>query len=185
MLSPLGVPCTPTPWGVLAAVDLNSGRVLWQSNLGTTEDIAPLGLTLDTGTPTLGGPIVTDGGLVFIGAAMDRYLRAFDAATGAELWRGRLPASGIATPMTYAWQGRQYVVIAAGGHGEAGLDPGDAIVAFALPGPGEPRRSLWDRSVDQPGGRFWAVFTLLIAALAALMGLTARVLRARRAASGK
>ena len=72
-----------------------------------------------TGTPNFGGPIVTAGGLVFIGAAMDNYLRAFDAQTGEELWRGRLPAGGQATPMTYVWNGRQYVVIAAGGHAKS------------------------------------------------------------------
>ena len=83
---------------------------------------------------------------------MDRYLRAFDAANGAELWRGRLPASAMATPMTYVWQERQYVVVAAGGHGEVGTETSDAIVAFALPVPGESTRTTWDRTIDQPGG---------------------------------
>ena len=86
-----------------------------------------------TGTPNFGGPIVTQSGLVFIGAAMDNYLRAFDARTGAELWKGRLPAGGQATPMTYVWQDRQYVVIAAGGHYKSGTKRGDKVVAFALP----------------------------------------------------
>jgi hypothetical protein len=83
----------------------------------------------------LGGPIVTEGGVVFIGAAMDNYLRAFDAETGKELWKGRLPAGCQATPMTYrlAENGRQFVVIAAGGHGRLGTDIGDSVVAFALP----------------------------------------------------
>ena len=81
----------------------------------------------------MGGPIVTAGGLVFIGAAMDNYLRAFDAKSGAELWRGRLPAGGQATPMTYAWKGRQYVVIAAGGHSMLNTTRGDSVIAFALP----------------------------------------------------
>jgi quinoprotein glucose dehydrogenase len=84
---------------VLAAVDLRSGKILCQSRLGTTEEIAPLGLALHTGTPSFGGPLVTASGLVFIGATMDRYLRAFDASTGAELWQGRLPAPAEATPM--------------------------------------------------------------------------------------
>lgn len=87
------------------------------------------------GHPTsFGGPIVTASGVVFIGAAMDTYLRAFNASSGKELWRGRLPAGGQATPMTYVWKGRQYVVIAAGGHAKSGTKVGDQLVAFALPG---------------------------------------------------
>ena len=153
VVSPFGAPCNPPPWGALAALDLQQQKILWEVPLGTTEDLLPLSLALHTGTPNFGGPLVTAGGLVFIGAALDRYLRAFDAASGAELWLGRLPAAGVATPMTYVWQGRQYVVIAAGGHGEAGAETGDAIVAFALPAPGESERSVWDRTFEQPGGR--------------------------------
>jgi len=133
LLSPLGLPCTPPPWGVIAGVDLASGRIVWRRTLGTTEDLAPGRIALPLGTPNFGGPITTAGGLVFIGAAMDDYLRAFDTETGAELWKGRLPAGGQATPMTYTWQGRQYVVIAAGGHARIGSRLGDSIVAFALP----------------------------------------------------
>ena len=132
VLSPLGLPCTPPPWGVLAAVDLASGAIVWRKTLGTTEDLAN-GLALKFGTPNVGGPIVTAGGVVFIGAAMDDYLRAFDVETGAELWKGRLPAGGQATPMTYEWGGAQYVVIAAGGHARLGTKSGDYIVAFKLP----------------------------------------------------
>lgn len=133
VMSPLGLPCTPPPWGVLAGVDLSTGQIVWRRALGTTEDLAPGGLAVPLGVPGMGGPIVTRGGLIFIGAAMDDYLRAFDVETGAELWRGRLPAGGQATPMTYTWQGRQYVVIAAGGYGRAGTRLGDSVVAFALP----------------------------------------------------
>ena len=104
-LSPLGLPCNPPPWGVLVAVDLKAGRILWQSRVGTTEDIAPLGLPFPFGTPLVNGVLVTAGGLVFTGA-MDAYLRAFDAKTGAELWQGRLPVPGVANPMTYTWNGR-------------------------------------------------------------------------------
>ncbi len=133
LLSPLGLPCNPPPWGLLVAVDMQRGEILWSEKLGTVRDIAPVPIPWKLGVPNLGGPITTDGGLVFIGAAMDDYLRAFDLATGAELWKGRLPAGGQATPMTYRHGGRQYVVIAAGGHSRAGTTPGDAIVAFALP----------------------------------------------------
>lgn len=133
LMSPLGLPCSPPPWGMLTAVDLDSGTFRWESVLGTVRDIAPLPLPIRWGTPNLGGPMVTAGGLVFIGAAMDDYLRAFDARTGEELWKGRLPAGGQATPMSYVRDGRQFVVIAAGGHARAGTTIGDTLVAFALP----------------------------------------------------
>jgi quinoprotein glucose dehydrogenase len=135
LLSPLGLPCTKPPWGTLLAVDTATGQVQWEVPLGTVRDLAPVPLPLTWGTPNLGGPIVTQGGLVFIGAAMDNYLRAFDLETGKELWRGRLPAGGQATPMSYRLGegGRQFVVIAAGGHGRLGTDIGDSVVAFALP----------------------------------------------------
>ncbi len=133
LLSPLGLPCNPPPFGVLHAVDLSDGTVKWESTLGTVRDIAPLPIPWKLGTPNFGGPLVTDGGLVFIGAAMDDYLRAFNAETGQELWSGRLPGGGQATPMTYEWEGRQYVVIAAGGHSTSTTTLGDEVVAFALP----------------------------------------------------
>lgn len=133
LASPLGAPCNPPPFGQLHAIDMNTGDLLWQRPLGTLEDTVPLGdVFLPHGAGNIGGPLVTAGGVVFIGATMDNYLRAFDAADGRELWRGRLPAGGQATPMTYMWQGRQYVVIAAGGHSVIGTTPGDTLVAFAL-----------------------------------------------------
>jgi quinoprotein glucose dehydrogenase len=137
--SPLDLPCTPPPFGALVAVSLETGTKAWEVPLGTPRDLfartIKVPLPFRWGTPNLGGAIVTGGGLVFIGAAMDDYLRAFDVETGRELWRGRLPAGGQATPMTYRLEpdGRQYVVIAAGGHGRLGTTPGDAVVAFALP----------------------------------------------------
>ncbi|HTQ15181.1 MAG TPA: pyrroloquinoline quinone-dependent dehydrogenase [Rhizomicrobium sp.] len=136
VVSPLGMPCNPPPWGMLHAIDMHDGHVIWEVPLGTTEDLAPFTEYVlgKTGTPNFGGPIATAGGLVFIGAAMDNYLRAFDAKTGKELWRGRLPGGGQATPMTYVWKGRQYVVIAAGGHYKSGTKRNDKVVAFA-PGP--------------------------------------------------
>ncbi len=130
-LSIFGAPCNRPPWGSLTAVDPVSGEILWKSDLGTSEDFIPI--VKLSGTPNFGGPIVTAGGLVFIGAAMDYYLRAFDIKSGNELWKGRLPAGPQATPMTYSFKGRQYVVIAAGGHSKAGTKLGDSVVAFALP----------------------------------------------------
>jgi quinoprotein glucose dehydrogenase len=131
--SPLQLPCSPPPWGTLAAVALDEGRILWQVPLGTLPDKIPVPLPVKMGLPNLGGPLVTGGGLVFISAAMDRYFRAFDVETGAELWSVRLPAGGNATPMTYRANGRQYVLIAAGGHGKLGTGRGDWVVAYALP----------------------------------------------------
>jgi quinoprotein glucose dehydrogenase len=130
------LPCTPLPWGVLTAIDLDAGKQLWQVPLGDAREL-PQGASLPpgpaTGLPSLGGALVTASGLVFIAAAMDTYLRAFDSNNGRELWKARLPASAQATPMTYVLDGRQYVVIAAGGHGKLGTKQGDAVVAFALP----------------------------------------------------
>jgi quinoprotein glucose dehydrogenase len=133
LFSPLGAPCNPPPWGVLHAVDLASGEILWESTLGTTRDQAPFPIWLPLGAPNLGGSIVTAGGLVFIGATTDRFLRAFDARTGEELWTRRLPFTANATPMSYRLRpdGRQYLVVASGGHGWS--QPGDALLAFALP----------------------------------------------------
>ncbi len=133
LVSPLGVPCNPPPWGMLAAVDLASGDIKWQIPFGTTRDIAPIPIPWNLGVPNIGGPMVTASGLVFIGAAMDNYLRAYDVDTGEELWKGRLPAGGQATPMSYSVGGRQFVVIAAGGHSRAGTTLGDYVIAYALP----------------------------------------------------
>jgi quinoprotein glucose dehydrogenase len=125
-IAPDGMPCTPMPWGASVAVNLNTGQLLWRRPLGT---MVPGKLT---GSPTLGGPIVTAGNLLFSAATVEPLLRAFDATTGDELWQGALPAPAQATPMTYQLDGRQYVVIAAGGHGSAGITQSDAVVAFAL-----------------------------------------------------
>lgn len=125
-----GVPCTPPPYGSLHAISLRTGRTLWEVPLGTAE---PLGHPEIRGFVNLGGPILTASGLIFIGATPDASLRAFELATGRELWRGRLPAGARSTPMTYAVGGRQFVVIAAGGDGEI-FGRSDELVAFALPG---------------------------------------------------
>ncbi len=132
--SPLGLPCNPPPWGELVAVDLAKGTIKWRMPLGTTADMVKDPAHIIAGTPNLGGPIMTAGGLTFIASAMDDYLRAFDTETGKELWKGRLPAGGQAMPMTYRGQsGRQFVVIAAGGHGKLGTKLGDSVIAYALP----------------------------------------------------
>ncbi|MDH3439745.1 MAG: pyrroloquinoline quinone-dependent dehydrogenase [Gammaproteobacteria bacterium] len=132
LLSPLKLPCNPPPWGVIAGVNIESGDIVWRKSIGTTEDLS-LAPGMSLGTPTMGGPIITAGGLIFIGATMDHYLRAFDVETGNELWRGRLSAPGNATPMTYEWQGKQYVVIYAGGYARMDTTLGDRLYAFALP----------------------------------------------------
>ncbi len=173
--SPLGLPCNKPPWGVTMAVDLKAGKILWQSSVGTAEDRAPLGMAFNFGTPLVNGVAITAGGLVFTGA-MDAYLRAFDARSGAELWQGRLPVPGVANPMTYLWKGEQYVAIGAGGHSESGTTIGDSLVAFRLARPGE-APSLWSRTIDRPGGRFWAkaiLFTLTIGLFAVAVRRRAR-----------
>jgi len=129
-------PCVPPPWGKIVAVDLNSGSVQWQHSLGNLDGLAPLGVGkyFDWGTPNTGGSMQTQSGLVFIGATLDKYFRAFSTSTGKELWNYRLPYAGHATPMSYEGSdGKQYVVIAAGGHGALMSEPGDAVVAFTLP----------------------------------------------------
>ncbi len=135
LVSPLGLPCNAPPWGTLAAVDLVSGELRWQVPLGIVR-LGPLSLPMEVGIPNVGGPLVTQSGLVFIAATLDNYLRAFDLETGEELWRGDLSAGGQATPLTYRARtgGKQYIVVAAGGHGGVDLpgNLGDALVAFAL-----------------------------------------------------
>lgn len=134
LISPSGMPCTPPPFGTLVAVDLDSGEHLWQVPLGSLERVVPPDTELppDWGSVNLGGPIATAGDVVFIGAALDRALKAYDIETGRELWRGPLPESGKATPMTYQLaSGEQLVAIAVGGGGIFG--EGDYVVAFRLP----------------------------------------------------
>jgi quinoprotein glucose dehydrogenase len=136
LLSPWGLPCTAPPWGTLVSVDLRRNRIVWQVPLGSTEGYGPwFAPTRNFGMPHMGGPIATAGNLVFVGAAMDSYFRAYDLETGRELWKYKLPAGGQATPMTYRAgpDQRQYVVIAAGGHGSLGTPRGDYLIAFALP----------------------------------------------------
>lgn len=140
-LSPLVAPCTEPPYGLVSAVDLETGKLLWQKPFGTARDSGPLlmstGLPIPMGVPNIGGAVVTGSGLAFIGATQEHMIRAYDIKTGKELWHGRLPAGGNATPMTY-WSeqsGRQFVVIAAGGHGGILSGYSDKLIAYALPTP--------------------------------------------------
>jgi glucose dehydrogenase len=129
-----GWPCVKPPWGALAAVDLASGEIAWKVPLGSVERLASPDAA-PTGTPSLGGPVATAGGLVFIAGTTDRRIRAFDSRTGKEAWVATLEASGHATPATYYGKrsGRQFVVIAAGGGYLSPEKISDVIVAFALP----------------------------------------------------
>ena len=127
-----GVPCSPPPFGKLVAFDLGAGRVAWERPVGVSPLFEGIDGAEEWGTVLYGGPLVTAGGLVFLGASQDDRFRAFDVETGEVLWEHQLPAGGQATPMTYQVGGRQYVVIAAGGRSGIGT-PGDWIVAFALP----------------------------------------------------
>ena len=133
-LSPLGIPCQAPPWGYVAGVDLKTGNIAYKHRNGTIYDMTPLPLPLKVGVPGIGGPMITAGGVAFLGAAVDDYLRAYDLATGKQLWQARLPAGGQSTPMTYTVaDGRQFVVIVAGGHGSVGTKPGDYVMAYTLP----------------------------------------------------
>ena len=127
LFSPTGLPCNAPPWGTTEAVDLFTGKVVWNVPLGT---LVP---GKNTGSINLGGPMVTAGRLVFTSATIDPHLRAFDSESGKELWSYELPAAAQATPMTYLWEGKQYLVISAGGHGKLGSKQGDYLIAFTLP----------------------------------------------------
>ncbi|MGE4340007.1 MAG: membrane-bound PQQ-dependent dehydrogenase, glucose/quinate/shikimate family, partial [Pigmentiphaga sp.] len=133
-VSPLGLPCTAPPWGYVAGADLRTGKTHWLRRNGTVRDRAPLPLPFKMGVPSLGGPMLTAGGVAFLSGTLDYYLRAYDTATGRELWKARLPAGGQSTPMTYrSRSGRQMVVVVAGGHGSLGTRAGDSVIAYALP----------------------------------------------------
>jgi quinoprotein glucose dehydrogenase len=136
LIAPSGLPCSPPPFGTLVAINLETGARAWESPLGDPGGVKPEleGVSkTPLGTPNLGGPIVTAGGIAFVGAAMDHVLRAFDIETGRELWKGPLPGGARATPMTYRVRpgGRQFVVVSVGGSEDWGK--GDYVVAFALP----------------------------------------------------
>ncbi|QCB45391.1 membrane-bound PQQ-dependent dehydrogenase, glucose/quinate/shikimate family [Hydrogenophaga sp. PAMC20947] len=133
-LSPIGLPCQVPPWGAIAGVDLRSGERAWMHRHGTVRDQMPSALPIPfpMGVASLGGPLITAGGVVFYSGTLDNYLRAYDVTTGRKLWQSRLPAGGQATPMTYRIGGKQMVVVAAGGHGSFGTTTGDSVLAYEL-----------------------------------------------------
>jgi quinoprotein glucose dehydrogenase len=131
-LDPDGYPAIAPPWGTLNAIDLNAGEYKWKINFGEYPELAAKGMK-NTGSENYGGPIVTAGGLLFIGATnYDKKFHAFDKSTGELLWEMTLPFAGNATPITYAVNGRQYIVIAAGGGKDPKSGSGGVYVAFAL-----------------------------------------------------
>jgi quinoprotein glucose dehydrogenase len=130
---PEGYPATAPPWGTLSAIDLNTGQYLWKIPFGEYPELLAKGMA-NTGSDNYGGPVVTSGGLVFIGATVfDQKFHAYDKATGKLLWETELPFAGLATPSTYMVNGKQYVVIAAGGGQSSTKPSGGVYVAFALP----------------------------------------------------
>ena len=133
LVSPWGAPCSAPPWAMMKAVDLVTGDVKWERPLGTIENLKWFAPPLKWGAAFSGGPIVTAGGVAFMAGTTDRRMRAFDIDSGKELWETKLPAGGQATPMTYSVDGRQFVVIAAGGSNIFPGPMGDDVVAFALP----------------------------------------------------
>ncbi|HMI41402.1 MAG TPA: glucose/quinate/shikimate family membrane-bound PQQ-dependent dehydrogenase [Sphingomicrobium sp.] len=132
-LSQLGLPCMRPPWGYMAGIDLKTMKVAWTRRNGTIRDNAPLPVPIRMGMPSLGGPLTTAGGVAFLTSTADYYIRAYDISSGRQLWQDRLPAGGQSTPMSYAINGRQYVVTAAGGHGSFPTKRGDYVIAYALP----------------------------------------------------
>ena len=133
-MSPSFSPCTAPPWELLVAVDMAKGEIRWQVPFGVLDKLMPVPIPLKYGTPAAGGPIITAGGLIFIGATADARIRAYDIDTGKQVWEFKAPTAAQATPMTYMLNGRQYVVFAAGGHSwfySQGID--DYLLAFALP----------------------------------------------------
>lgn len=132
LMSPLGAPCSEPPWAALTAVDMAKKEIVWEVPLGDIRKLAPIPLPIALGTPGAGGPLVTAGGVVFIGYTLDDMFRAFDLNTGEVLWEAELPAAGMGVPVTYEIDGEQYVVIPAGGHSMYGSTMGDSVVAYKL-----------------------------------------------------
>lgn len=136
-MSPLNMPCVAPPWGYLAAIDMRTQEVMWKRPLGTGYDQGPLGIPsrvkLEMGTPSDSGSMTTAGGLTFIGAAMDNFMRAFDIRTGKMVWEQRLNAGPGAMPISYEIDGKQYIAAYVGGNAAMGTKLGDEIIVWALP----------------------------------------------------
>lgn len=132
LLSPIGIPCMRPPWGYMAGIDLKTKKIVWMHKNGTIRDSSPIPIPFKLGVPTLGGPMTTAGGVAFLTSTLDYYIRAYDVSTGEQLWQDRLPAGGQSTPMSYAVDGQQYVITAAGGHGSFGTKLGDYVIAYKL-----------------------------------------------------
>ena len=133
LLSPMGLPCQAPAWGYVAAVDLTTHKTLWMHKNGTVRDSSPVPIPLSMGVPSLGGTVTTGGGVGFLSGTLDQYLRAYDIKNGKQLWEGRLPAGAQTTPMTYTGKdGKQYVLVVAGGHGSLGTKQGDYVMAYKL-----------------------------------------------------
>ena len=147
-----GFPAISPPWGTLNAIDMVTGNILWKAPLGEYPKLAAKGIR-NTGTMNFGGAVATSGGLIFIAATADEKIRAFEKATGRVLWEYQLPAAGYATPSVYMLNGRQYVVIAAGGGGKNATRSGDSVIAFALPAEEEAPASTARN--DQPANSGW------------------------------
>ncbi|BAQ82779.1 glucose/quinate/shikimate family membrane-bound PQQ-dependent dehydrogenase [Pseudomonas sp. St29] len=132
-MSPLGVPCQAPAWGYVAGIDLTTNKVVWKHKNGTSRDSSPIPIGLPMGVPSMGGSMVTGGGVGFLSGTLDQYIRAYDVKNGKELWKSRLPAGGQATPMSYTGKdGQQYVLVVVGGHGSLGTKMGDYIIAYKL-----------------------------------------------------
>jgi quinoprotein glucose dehydrogenase len=132
-LSPIGLPCMRPPWGYMAGIDLRTMKIAWQHRNGTIQDRLPVPIPIKMGVPSLGGPMTTAGGVAFLTSTYDYFIRAYDVTDGKQLWQDRLPAGGQSTPMSYAVDGEQYVVTAAGGHGSFHTKTGDYVIAYRLP----------------------------------------------------
>ncbi|MBP5103379.1 glucose/quinate/shikimate family membrane-bound PQQ-dependent dehydrogenase [Pseudomonas protegens] len=132
-MSPLGVPCQAPAWGYVAGIDLTTNKVVWKHKNGTSRDSSPIPIGLPMGVPSMGGSMVTGGGVGFLSGTLDQYIRAYDVKNGKELWKSRLPAGGQATPMSYTGKDdKQYVLVVVGGHGSLGTKMGDYIIAYKL-----------------------------------------------------
>ncbi|WP_213875070.1 glucose/quinate/shikimate family membrane-bound PQQ-dependent dehydrogenase [Pseudomonas sp. dw_358] len=133
LMSPFGVPCQAPAWGYVSAVDLTTGKILYKHKNGTSRDSSPIPIGVNLGVPSMGGSMVTAGGVGFLSGTLDQYVRAYDVKNGKILWSSRLPAGGQATPMTYTGKdGQQYLLVTAGGHGSLGTKMGDYIIAYKL-----------------------------------------------------